>query len=294
MVRIEFEIPDYVSYLGGALGPVPFGLTALEMQIVLSLAVAHVEAVELAAKAAAPSKSGKLRKSIRAFMLGPGGGVLVAEAPYARYLHEGTGVHGPKRKPYKIKPKRKLSLNWPGAGHPVRAVVHEGIKPRDFLRLAMTQAHAEMQVHVAEMSAAMNSAANAASQECVYGCHPSFPPSDWYASNTNTSKHTNSGFSNSIDMAICHEDRYLRLRNQELWMEDEPPSLSAPPHRMISEEGILCKINEFMKRWECISVQGAEHARCRKGDGLVVWSECFEEADFRAKECLREADRMCR
>jgi HK97 gp10 family phage protein len=161
MLKLDFEIPDYASYLGGAFAPAMFSMDVLHRQIALTLANAHARAVERKAKANAPVKSGKLRDSIRAQITGLHKGVLAVHAPYATYLHEGTGVHGPKGKPYKITPRKKLALNWPGAGHPVRAVVHEGIKPRDFLRLAMRRAHTEMQATLAQMRTAMNQGASA-------------------------------------------------------------------------------------------------------------------------------------
>lgn len=56
-------------------------------------------------------------------------GTVAFTAPYAGYVHQGTGLYGPRKT--KIKPKNKKALYWPGAAHPVRAV--KGMKPNPFL-----------------------------------------------------------------------------------------------------------------------------------------------------------------
>jgi hypothetical protein len=160
MVSLKFKIPDYASYLAGNLA---FGFGAgVRRQIVLTLANAHVKAVEDEAKANAPSESGQLRASISAYFAGRNLGVLEATAPHAKYLHEGTGIYGPKRRPIVIEPKGKKALNWPGAKHPVKRVRQRGIKPSDFLRMAMAQSRAEARVRQIMKSLVMNQAANAA------------------------------------------------------------------------------------------------------------------------------------
>ena len=63
-------------------------------------------------------------------------GIIRFTAPYAGYVHEGTGLYGPHRQ--KIVPKTKKALYWPGAAHPVRAV--RGMKGQPFLRGAAEQA----------------------------------------------------------------------------------------------------------------------------------------------------------
>jgi hypothetical protein len=133
MVRLQFNIPDYMA----GYGPAPFGMDVLYRRISLALATAHARAVEDEAKANAPTESGRLRASIRAYFAGRNLGVLEATAPYAKYLHEGTGMYGPKRKPIVIEPSGKKALNWPDAKHPVKATRPKGIKPNDFMRHAM-------------------------------------------------------------------------------------------------------------------------------------------------------------
>jgi len=45
--------------------------------------------------------------------------VLKFTAPYAQFVHEGTGLYGPHKT--KIVPQNKQALYWTGLSHPVRA-----------------------------------------------------------------------------------------------------------------------------------------------------------------------------
>jgi len=56
-------------------------------------------------------------------------GTVGFTAPYAGYVHEGTGIYGPHKT--KIVPKNKTALYWQGAKHPMRSV--RGMKPQPFL-----------------------------------------------------------------------------------------------------------------------------------------------------------------
>ena len=56
--------------------------------------------------------------------------VFVSDAaPYGIYVHEGTGLFGPKKQ--RVRPKKAQALFWPGAAHPVRSIA--GMKGRPFL-----------------------------------------------------------------------------------------------------------------------------------------------------------------
>lgn len=133
MIRIGFRVPAPPE------GPPP-GFPG-DCLFWVAAAISNVlRVVETTAKAHAPVRTGRLRDSIRAYLAGPLDGVLEASAPHAAYLHFGTGVHGPKGRPYPIRPRRGKALFWPGAAHPVKAVLHTGIKPRDFLRRAVNDA----------------------------------------------------------------------------------------------------------------------------------------------------------
>lgn len=52
---------------------------------------------------------------------------------YAIYVHNGTGVYGPKGEAIVITAKNKKALFWPGAAHPVKSVTIKGIKPNPFM-----------------------------------------------------------------------------------------------------------------------------------------------------------------
>lgn len=66
-------------------------------------------------------------------------GTVTFSAPYAQYVHEGTGLYGPHKT--KIVPKGKRALFWPGAAHPVRAV--KGMKANPFLLRAAKESDME-------------------------------------------------------------------------------------------------------------------------------------------------------
>jgi hypothetical protein len=82
-------------------------------------------AIESAAVEEAPHVTGNLANSITTDRVS----LVHAAAPYAQFVHEGTGLYGPRRT--QIKPKTKKALYWPGAIHPVASVA--GIKPNPFM-----------------------------------------------------------------------------------------------------------------------------------------------------------------
>ncbi len=95
-----------------------------------------VGALESAAVKEAPVKTSNLVNAIASEVSGDGmtGTVRVTDnAPYAIYVHEGTGIYGPLGEP--ILPKEKKALYWPGAAHPVKSV--KGQKPNPFMDRAM-------------------------------------------------------------------------------------------------------------------------------------------------------------
>jgi hypothetical protein len=96
-----------------------------------------LSAVEARARLSAPVRTGRLKDSIAAYLTGAEKGVLRAGAPYASFLHEGTGLYGPRGKAYVVTHRRKKALMWKGAAHPVKRVLIRGIRPRDFLRSAL-------------------------------------------------------------------------------------------------------------------------------------------------------------
>lgn len=87
-------------------------VTAESKKVALRLVKGLLLAAEVESKvttAAGPYATGRLARSIHS--VGPvittGGvqGDLVADAPYAKAVHDGSGLHGPKHKAYPIFPK---------------------------------------------------------------------------------------------------------------------------------------------------------------------------------------------
>jgi HK97 gp10 family phage protein len=66
-------------------------------------------------------------------------GSVTFTAPYAGYVHQGTGLYGPHKT--KIVPRGKRALYWPGAAHPVRSI--RGMKGRPFLQKAAEESNME-------------------------------------------------------------------------------------------------------------------------------------------------------
>lgn len=86
--------------------------------------------IEAGAVRRAPVRTSNLVNSITHYIVkGKRQGVVKATAPYAAFVHFGTGIYGPRKKP--ITPTDKKALFWIGAAHPVRSV--KGMKPRPFL-----------------------------------------------------------------------------------------------------------------------------------------------------------------
>lgn len=57
---------------------------------------------------------------------------------YARYVHDGTGLYGPKRR--LIRPTRAKALRWRGAGGYIYARYTRGMRPNHFLTTALEAA----------------------------------------------------------------------------------------------------------------------------------------------------------
>ncbi len=119
----------------------------------------------------APKVSTDLARSI---IVQRDGDLSVAVGPsvdYGLYVHEGTGLHGPKKAKYKIKPKSKKALRFKGkpgknatasfsvvatrttvnAGDvTVRSVMHPGIKPNPFMDRAWDKVADEANAVIAE------------------------------------------------------------------------------------------------------------------------------------------------
>lgn len=84
------------------------------------------------------SQTGVLERSIT-YYLEKGalvGVVAISDAaPYGVFVHEPTGIYGPKKERYQIRPKRKQALRWAADGklHFARLVNHPGSPADRFL-----------------------------------------------------------------------------------------------------------------------------------------------------------------
>ena len=101
---------------------------------------AIVEALGKSARKTAPVRTGALRDSVSATDAGELSGDVTYGAPYASFLHEGTGIYGPRGKIIVIRPKNKKALFWRGASHPVSVVRQKGIRPQGFVTKAIREA----------------------------------------------------------------------------------------------------------------------------------------------------------
>lgn len=115
--------------------------THLKPRVTAKLAqVAYEKAREGADAHTRPGGSGKLILSLR--LRRDGDDYLIAHdphvAPYAPFVHWGTGTYGPRRRPYKIEPKQgsgRKSLRWPTQSgfRFAKWVMHPGIRPDPWL-----------------------------------------------------------------------------------------------------------------------------------------------------------------
>lgn len=84
-----------------------------------------------------PVKTGRLQKhrySIKRYE-----GRIYPTVSYAYWVHEGTGIHGPTKKPYTITPTRKRALRFKVGGQWVfaKSVTHPGQKANPFYKRAI-------------------------------------------------------------------------------------------------------------------------------------------------------------
>jgi HK97 gp10 family phage protein len=95
-----------------------------------------VEEIEARAVKEAPVKTSNLVNSITSSVSADGKRAEVnVTAPYAGFVHRGTGLFGPFKQ--RIFPTTKKALFWPGAAHPFKSV--KGMKPNPFFTRALRQ-----------------------------------------------------------------------------------------------------------------------------------------------------------
>jgi hypothetical protein len=102
--------------------------------------IALVEEIEARGVKHTPVRTGELANSENSHVNQDGSeGKVQATAKHARFVHDGTGIYGPKGKEIIILPKKKKALFWPGGKHPVKKVVQQGIRPNPFFKKALKE-----------------------------------------------------------------------------------------------------------------------------------------------------------
>jgi len=84
-----------------------------------------------------PVRTGRLQK--HRFSISKYRGRIYPTVKYAYWVHEGTGLYGPLKRPYIIRPKTKKALRFKVGGKYifVKKVVHPGIRPNPFYTRAI-------------------------------------------------------------------------------------------------------------------------------------------------------------
>ena len=75
----------------------------------------------------APYRTGDLKASHTVQEVGPLSVAVGTNLVYAKWVHEGTGIYGPRK--VRITPTKKKALYWPGARHPVKSVAGQKANP---------------------------------------------------------------------------------------------------------------------------------------------------------------------
>lgn len=97
--------------------------------------------VQSAARRRINSRTGALSRSIEVDIVivdRTAGARIGTNLSYARFVHDGTGVHGPNRRP--IKPTRRKALAFGGVGGNVVVASSRGQRGTHFLRNALRAA----------------------------------------------------------------------------------------------------------------------------------------------------------
>lgn len=70
---------------------------------------------------------------------------------YGTYLETGTGIYGPKKRPFEIRPKSKKALFWEGLPHPVKKVTVQGMKQQPIIKPTVDEHYEEIKKDVLEV-----------------------------------------------------------------------------------------------------------------------------------------------
>jgi hypothetical protein len=104
-------------------------------------------AIEAEAVAVVPRRTSNLANSIRKYLTGRTSAVVTATTPYAVFVHECTGMYGPEKRPFDIRPKDKqaLAFTWMGKKIVVKKVTIKGQKPQKFFEQAVRKVQPRFQ-----------------------------------------------------------------------------------------------------------------------------------------------------
>lgn len=136
MIKLSVEIPAHIRALKS------------EVNLGFSKGIQRVTAqMNFAAQQNAPYKTGTLRRSIHSEVSSLGGlsGKVIQDTGVAKYgywVHDGTGIYGPKGEP--IVPKTKKVLAWRGSNGMVFARSVKGMKPRPYMKKAFEEKKPEV------------------------------------------------------------------------------------------------------------------------------------------------------
>lgn len=98
--------------------------------------------VEARAKRKAPVNTGRLRSSIKKRVVNRGGevqAIVSADVKYAAFVHEGTGIYGPRRRRITPRAGAFLVFTPKGTSDVVFARTVAGIRPNPFLADALRE-----------------------------------------------------------------------------------------------------------------------------------------------------------
>jgi len=103
--------------------------------------------IEAEAVTIVPRRTSNLANSIRKYLTSRNSAVVTATAPYAIFVHEGTGIYGPEKRPFDIWAinKKALAFTWQGKKIVVKKVTVKGQRPQKFFEKAVRKVQPRFQ-----------------------------------------------------------------------------------------------------------------------------------------------------
>jgi hypothetical protein len=111
---------------------------------------AIVRAIEAVAKRRCPKVTGRLANDITGRVVHRAGrpiGQIGNRVDYAEYVHNGTGIHGPRRQRIQAKPGRYFAFRG-RSGTMVYVTSHQGQRPQPYLLAAVREVVPNARIHV--------------------------------------------------------------------------------------------------------------------------------------------------